>query len=321
MSEGSNDGGSGGLISTIGELHEAADTHIGTSAEGGGEEEGGTVISDFNALKEAVMHVAEAVGIPDENGEVAEESLLGVIKTMPEECEEPISNVTGFFEELEAAINDCVTAVGSLKDAIKELGGSGISVSVNGGEATGNVHVAEATGNVHAGNAYSSGKLGLKKNETALVGEGGQELVYNPKSGTYRTVGDNGPEITRLQKGDLIFNAEQTKAIIKNGKRDHGRSYADGNAIMPLTSEEMELFKKIGGAVTDIQADVSQMLDPVKAMAQKVTTHNTTNIAPVINITDTSFNVSGVTGDDVTRQIADVFEGMISNAYQRAMKQ
>ena len=81
------------------------------------------------------------------------------------------------------------------------------------------------------------------------------------------------------------------------------------------------LFKKIGGAVTDIQADVSQMLDPVKAMAQKVTTNNTTNIAPVINITGTSFSVSGVTGEDVTRQISDVFEGMISNAYQRAMKQ
>ena len=324
MSEGANDGGSGGLISAIGDLHEAADTHIGTSAEGGGEEEGGTVISDFNALKDAVMLVAEAVGVPGENGEVAEESLLGVIKTMPAECEEPITTVTGFFAALEAAINACSTAVGKLKDAIKELGGSGGgglgTFSFSPGAATGNVHIAEATGNVHAGNAYSSGRLGLKKNETALVGEAGQELVYNPKSGTYRTVGDKGPEITRLQKGDLIFNAEQTKAIIKNGKRDHGRSYADGNAIMPLTSEEMELFKKIGGAVTDIQADVSQMLDPIKAMAQKVTTNNTTNIAPVINITDTSFNVSGVTGDDVTRQIADVFEGMISNAYQRAMK-
>lgn len=326
MSEGANDSGSGGLISAIGELHGATDTHIGTSAEGGGEEEGGTVISDFNALKEAVMHVAEAVGIPNENGEIAEESLLGVIQTMPEESEEPIHTVEEYFVGLAAAINSCVSAVGDLLDAIGELSGSvgsgGLSLSLSGGGiATGNVHVAEATGNVHAGNAYSSGKLGLKKNETALVGEVGQELVYNPKSGTYRTVGDNGPEITRLQKGDLIFNAEQTKAIVKNGKRDHGRSYADGNAIMPLTSEEMELFKKIGGAVTDIQADVSQMLDPVKAMAQKVTTHNTTNIAPVINITGTSFSVSGVTGEDVTRQISDVFEGMISNAYQRAMKQ
>ena len=325
MSEGTNDGGSGGLISAIGELHEATDTHIGTSAEGVGEE-GGTVISDFNALKEAVMHVAEAVGIPGENGEIAEESLLGVIQTMPEESEEPINTVQEYFLGLAAAINSCVSAVGELLGAIGELSGSigsgGLSFSLSGGGiATGNVHVAEATGNVHAGNAYSSGKLGLKKNETALVGEVGQELVYNPKSGTYRTVGDNGPEITRLQKGDLIFNAEQTKAIIKNGKRDHGRSYADGNAIMPLTSEEMELFKKIGGAVTDIQADVSQMLDPVKAMAQKVTTNNTTNIAPVINITGTSFSVSGVTGEDVTRQISDVFEGMISNAYQRAMKQ
>lgn len=311
MSADAEDGGSSGLIQAIADLHKAADTHIG---KGSGEEgeEGGTVISDFDALKASVDLVAEAIGIAGENGEVSEESLLGVIQAMPKAAEEPITNVINFFKALERAIGECISAVRTLADEIKSLGDSAGSI--------GFVKAKEATGNVHVGNAYASGKLGLKKSETALVGEVGRELVYNPKSGTYRTVGDNGPEITRLQKGDLIFNAEQTKAIIKNGKRDHGRSYADGNAIMPLTSEEMELFKKIGGAVTDIQADVGQMLDPVKAMAQKVTTNNTTNIAPVINITGTSFSVSGVTGEDVTRQISDVFEGMISNAYQRAMK-
>jgi hypothetical protein len=54
-------------------------------------------------------------------------------------------------------------------------------------------------------------------------------------------------------------------------------------------------------------------------MAQNVT-RNTTNIAPVININDTKFEVSGVTGEEVTRQISDTFSGIISNAYQRAMK-
>lgn len=323
MDEGANDGGSGGLIGAIGELHTATDENIGTSAEDEGSEEGGTVISDFNALKAAVNLVAEAIGIPGENGDVAEESLLGVIKTMPELSEEPIMTTKGFFDELESAIQRCVAAVGDLISSIGKLGaslsGAGLTAA-DIGFATGNVHIGEATGNVHAGNAYASGKLGIKKSENALVGEIGRELVYNPTTGTYRTVGDHGPEITRLNKGDLIFNAEQTKAIIKHGKRDHGHSYAGGNSeFMPLTSAEIEMFKKMGSAVEGIKADVDQMLEPVKSLTRGAT-YNTTNNNPVINISDTHFDVQGVTGEQVARQISDTFEGLISHAYQRAMK-
>ena len=41
---------------------------------------------------------------------------------------------------------------------------------------------------------------------------------------------------------------------------------------------------------------------------------------PVINISDVSFTVSGVTGEQVARQISDTFQGIITNAYQRAYK-
>lgn len=320
MDEGANDGGSGGLIGAIGELHTAADENIGTSAEEEGGEEGGTVISDFNALQEAVNLVAEAIGLAGENGEAPEGSLLGIIQTMPEVSEEPINKVKEFFENLLAVINSCAGAVKDLLDNIKSLGDAGFDLGGGGGIYTGNVHIGEATGNVHAGNAYASGKLGIKKSENALVGEVGRELVYNPQTGTYRTVGDHGPEITRLNKGDLIFNAEQTKAIIKHGKRDHGHSYAGGNSeFMPLTSAEIEMFKKMGSAVEGIKADVDQMLEPVKSLTRGAT-YNTTNNNPVINISDTHFDIQGVTGEQVARQISDTFEGMISHAYQRAMR-
>ncbi len=313
MSAGADDSGeSGGLTSAIENLHETADTHIGTGAEEGGEE-GGTVISDFSALKAAVDLVSETIGIAGENGEVSETSLLGVIQSMPEIAEEPLTTVQGFFESLQGAIASCVDAVVSLNAEIEKLGSSagGAGFNFTGGEATGNVHI--------DGHAYANGKLGLKQSETALVGEVGQELVYNPKSGTYRTVGEHGPELTRLNKGDLVFNAKQTEAIIKNGKRDHGHSYADGNTgLMSLSADELNLFRKIGNAVTDMQTDISQMLEPVKSISQNVT-NNTTNIAPTITISGTSFNVTGVTGEDVCHTIQDTFAGIISNAYQRAM--
>ena len=89
---------------------------------------------------------------------------------------------------------------------------------------------------------------------------------------------------------------------------------------MPLTTAEMEMFKKISTAVTDIKTDVDKMVDPVTSLTRGAI-NNTTNNNPVINISDVSFTVSGVTGEQVARQISDTFEGIITHAYQRAYKQ
>lgn len=301
-----------GLSGAISDLKETADTSIGENADA---EEGGTVISDFNALKTAVQNVAEKIGMAGENGEASEDSLIGIIQSLPELAEEALIGEAGLksmFEDLLESINACATAATTLLDSINSLGGA--STGALAGVAFGNT---KATGNVHIGNAYANGKLGIKQAEQAIVGEAGQELIVDSSTGQYRLT--HGPELTRLDRGDLVFNAEQTKAIIKNGKSDHGHSYAEGTGtLLPLTDEEMNLFRTMGEALTGIHADTTTMLEPVKSIAQKVT-NNTTNIAPVINVTGTQFTVQGVTGEQVSRQISDTFSGIIANAYQRAM--
>ena len=327
MSDGAS--GAGGLISAIEDVNQAAKDNIGTSssvgeggAGSGNAEDGGTVISDFDALYGAVNNVIEIIGNTKDEYSEDGTTLVNAVKGLPVVGKESIMGDNGLvemFNMLLEVISKCLEKANELLETIRNLKAEGGDDILNGGLATGNVHVkGYATGNVH-GNAYASGRLGLKSSENALVGEIGQELVYNPSSGTYRTVGDHGPEITRLQKGDLVFNAAQTKAIIKHGKR-HGNSYANGSGLMPLSDAEKNMFKAMGESLAGIKADVSQMLGPVKTMAQNINKVTTNNTGATINISGTSFTVSGVTGEAVTAQIRDAFAGIISNAYQHAMK-
>lgn len=83
--------------------------------------------------------------------------------------------------------------------------------------------------NYITGQAHARGTFGAEKTTTALVGELGQELYVNPKSGTWRTIGDNGAEFFQVNKGDIIFNAQQTRELLRTGKtRSRGKSYLNG---------------------------------------------------------------------------------------------
>lgn len=87
------------------------------------------------------------------------------------------------------------------------------------------------------GTAHAAGDWGLKQNEhNALVGEIGRELIVDPHSGKYYTVGDAGAELVDLPKDAIVFNHKQTKEIFSNGhinsrgKMVGGQALAEGNA-------------------------------------------------------------------------------------------
>ena len=93
----------------------------------------------------------------------------------------------------------------------------------------------EVNGTAHAyGTAHASGNWGLPKSEhNALVGELGQELVVDPYSGKYYTVGDNGAEMVDLPKNAIVFNHKQTKDLLSHGYAvGRGKAYAKGNAYV-----------------------------------------------------------------------------------------
>lgn len=68
-----------------------------------------------------------------------------------------------------------------------------------------------------------------KKDDIALTGEIGQELVV--KGNKWWTVGDNGAEFSTIPQGSIVFNAKQTKELLKNGfTNSRGSAYLNGTA-------------------------------------------------------------------------------------------
>lgn len=68
-----------------------------------------------------------------------------------------------------------------------------------------------------SGTANISGDWGAKKTETSLVGEVGREIVVDPRTGKWYTVGDNGAEFVKIPKDAIVFNNAQSEELLKRG--------------------------------------------------------------------------------------------------------
>lgn len=106
---------------------------------------------------------------------------------------------------------------------------SGGGNSVNG--------TAHASGTAHyphlVGHANAKGNWGTKTGGTTLVGELGREIVVDPSSGTWHTVGDNGAEFINIPKGSIVFNHLQTEALLERGfVAGRGKASAAGSAMV-----------------------------------------------------------------------------------------
>lgn len=96
---------------------------------------------------------------------------------------------------------------------------------------------AHASGTAHyphlVGHANAKGNWGTKTSGTTLVGELGREIVVDPSSGTWHTVGDNGAEFINIPKGSIVFNHLQTEALLERGfVTGRGMAKASGSAMV-----------------------------------------------------------------------------------------
>ncbi len=124
-----------------------------------------------------------------------------------------------------------------------------------------------------SGSSKASGDNQIKKDQTALVGELGQELVASTSTGTWHTVGDRGAEFTELKRGDIVFNARQTKELLQHGKiQSRGQIFANGTALAPGTSLSPSRSRKIGKdvAFVDIGIDDTSIEEKLKDALEKL---------------------------------------------------
>ena len=88
------------------------------------------------------------------------------------------------------------------------------------------------------GKAHANGGI-MRSTHGALVGEAGPELAYKPYANHVRLLGVNGPQFTKIQSGEHILNAYDTRKVLDGGL-GHGmvlKGYANGTEKLAKTKK------------------------------------------------------------------------------------
>ena len=96
--------------------------------------------------------------------------------------------------------------------------------------ANGTAH-SQGTANPNSGHAFSGGSWGLKQPEKgALINELGAEIIV--RNGQWFVENNGYPTITNLKKNDIVFNHEQSKALLERGyvTGSHAKLAYEGNS-------------------------------------------------------------------------------------------
>ena len=127
---------------------------------------------------------------------------------------------------------------------------------------------------------YATGVKNLKEKELAWTQEKGAEIIVSPTRNAI---------FTPLEKGDSVINDKLTDNLLKWGTIDP--------SSLRIKQDYSVDFKNIP---VDIQSNSNK------------------DVAPNLTIDNVSFNCTGVTGEQVLRQIEGSFKGLFLNAYQQA---
>lgn len=225
------------------------------------------VITQFNgeeaSLLSSIQDVINIISVDDNSP-----CLITTINRITETIQN-INLVQGAFANLEGQVQSCVDKVNDLKEAIDKLEDKTITITTNyvtsgappTGLATGTANTGRgfATGTANTaktGKSFLSGNWGLPYDlPKSMIAELGPEILL--RDGIYKLI--DKPQFIDLKKGDIIFNHEQTEAILKRGKNSNlkrlselgnnaiskltGRSFANGFTMVPY--KYPEAFNKL----------------------------------------------------------------------------
>lgn len=200
---------------------------------------------DVNGLKGAmdnltdkdVQAIAQTLGITDVD------SLKAAIDRLSDKDVKAVANVDGKDDVtgLKGAIDNLKGKTVTVWAEIKQKASSLWSKLTGGGGVDGTAHVdgtAFVDGTVNSptvkksGRAFKQGNWGTKDSGVALGGEEAPELLV--RNGRWHLIGEKGAEFFGYRKGDIIFNASQTREIFEKGKITHGNGR--GKALVSGTA-------------------------------------------------------------------------------------
>lgn len=305
---------------------------------------------EFTNLDTKVKDVAsKAIGTKE--AEADDGTLDGAITGLDEHSADKVDgSITPRFEKLKGVLGQADQQIKNMKTDIEALDGSEATVTVHievDGEIPSFVSTGNYTGTAYVGQYYKgtalphkegmarlAGDWGVKQSGQSLVGELGQEIVVDSKTGRFRTVGDNGPEMTWLNAGDIVFNHLQSKQLLSKKNlvlpsAMKGRAFVSGSAYsaIPKSSSVMTVQDKLHSIlnqvvpnITELTKAVSKQTAVMKQSIEKISTFGNSQSKPSVTVNNPQFTVSGVTGEEVMRKIEGSFEGLMLEAYQKSMK-
>ena len=209
------------------------------------------------------------------------------------------------------------TKINSLKGKIVNVGvqiaagGKKKAAQRTGADPAGNDSEVNGTAHVNGtvGRAYKQGSWGTKNSGTALVGELGREVLV--RDGRYYTIGDNGAEFIKYQKGDIIFNHVQSEELFKNGKVTSGggraRAFMQGTAFdegtgggdyggKPVGSDDKDKFEETFDWLDILLSRLERTIDNLdKTVSDSTKSWSTRNNALADEITEVG-NLIGTIG-------------------------
>lgn len=108
-------------------------------------------------------------------------------------------------------------------------------------------------GTAHAsGTAAASGNWGTAAGGTTLVGELGREIVVDPRTGKWYTVGDTGAEFVNIPRGAIVFNHLQTEDLLEDGYAiGRASALASGTALVTGGGKKPKYRKSSGSRSSD----------------------------------------------------------------------
>lgn len=197
-----------------------------------------------------------------------------------------IANILLAPYTLDLNTTEAMTRLGNVKELMNQISETTITAPVPSVPKSYAERI--TTGTTGTGSANAAGTNGgLARAERALVGELGYEVVVNPHSGKWYTVGEHGAEFVNLPRDAIVFDHQKSEELLKNGfVGARGMAMAEGNAYPggsgtvrgggnkpennPVTSTTFQKNAKAAAATATATEAAQKNLERIEAEADAV---------------------------------------------------
>lgn len=193
------------------------------------------------------------------------------IKAITDEAEKAIDNIEKKLLNLpkEKNINITTSTTEKKQTIIDKI----VNKVTGKNKVNGTAHVS-GTAKI-SGTAKASGDWGNKETGKTLVGELGREIVVNPHTGKWYTVGDNGAEFVNVPKNAIVFNHNQTEDLLSKGfVASRAVAMAKGTAYTSGTAMASGNAMVSGGIAFKNVDRVSKRIEEASKNIEKATSKN-----------------------------------------------